>query len=74
MQAALQDERIGTVIIEVSGANYGSVPLANETLRSLHDIARAASVVLIFDEIITGFRGLPAAGKRAMVSCLTRPH
>ena len=56
MQAALQDERIGTVIIEVSGANYGCVPLANETLRSLHDIARAASVVLIFDEIITGFR------------------
>ena len=55
MHAALQDERIGTVI-EVSGANYGCVPLASETLLSLHDIARAAGVVLIFDETITGFR------------------
>ena len=55
MHAALKTN-VSVVIIEVSGANYGCVPLASETLRSLHDIARAAGVVLIFDEIITGFR------------------
>lgn len=64
MEAALQDERIGTVIIEASGANYGSVPLATETLRALHDVARAAGAVLVFDEIITGFRWSPG-GRQA---------
>lgn len=64
MEGALQDDRIGTVIIEASGANYGCVPLATETLRALHDVARAAGVVLIFDEIITGFRFSPG-GRQA---------
>ena len=64
MESALQDDRIGTVIIEASGANYGCVPLATETLRALHDVARAAGVVLIFDEIITGFRFSPG-GRQA---------
>jgi len=64
MESALQDERIGTVIIEASGANYGCVPLATDTLCALHDLARAAGVVLIFDEIITGFRWSPG-GRQA---------
>ncbi|MBO9446918.1 aminotransferase class III-fold pyridoxal phosphate-dependent enzyme [Ruegeria sp. R14_0] len=64
MESALQDERIGTVIIEVSGANYGCVPMSTDTLRALHDVARAAGVVLIFDEIITGFRWSPG-GRQA---------
>jgi glutamate-1-semialdehyde 2,1-aminomutase len=64
MESALQDDRIGTVIIEASGANYGCVPLATETLAAMHDVARAAGVVLIFDEIITGFRWSPG-GRQA---------
>ncbi|MBT3139782.1 aspartate aminotransferase family protein [Falsiruegeria litorea] len=64
MEAILQDARIGTVIVEASGANYGCVPLATENLRALHDVARAAGVVLIFDEIITGFRWSPG-GRQA---------
>lgn len=64
LESALQDERIGTVIIEASGANYGSVPLATDTLRALHDVARKAGVVLIFDEIITGLRWSPG-GRQA---------
>ncbi|WP_037313377.1 aspartate aminotransferase family protein [Ruegeria halocynthiae] len=64
MESALQDDRIGTVIIEVSGANYGCVPLSAAALKALHDVARAAGVVLIFDEIITGFRWSPG-GRQA---------
>ncbi|MEX0349471.1 MAG: aspartate aminotransferase family protein [Paracoccaceae bacterium] len=64
MAQALEDDRIGTVIVEASGANYGSVPLETATLRGLHDVARAAGVVLIFDEIITGFRWSPG-GRQA---------
>ncbi len=64
MESALQDERIGTVLIEASGANYGSVPLPTERLRALHDVARKVGIVLIFDEIITGFRWSPG-GRQA---------
>lgn len=64
MVEALQDSRIGTVIIEASGANYGCVPLSTETLQAMHDVARQAGVVLIFDEIITGFRWSPG-GRQA---------
>ena len=64
MENALQDDRIGTVIIEASGANYGSVPLPTDRLQALHDVARSAGVVLIFDEIITGFRWSPG-GRQA---------
>lgn len=64
MENALQDDRIGTVIIEASGANYGCVPLGTDRLRALHDVARKAGVVLIFDEIITGLRWSPG-GRQA---------
>lgn len=64
MEHALRDERVGTVIIEASGANYGCVPLGTDTLRALHDVARRAGAVLIFDEIITGFRWSPG-GRQA---------
>lgn len=64
MESALQDDRIGTVILEASGANYGSVPISTDRLRALHDVARAAGVVLVFDEIITGFRWSPG-GRQA---------
>lgn len=64
MESALQDDRIGTVIIEASGANYGCVSMPTDTLRALHDVARKAGVVLIFDEIITGLRWSPG-GRQA---------
>ncbi len=64
MAAALEDERIGTIIIEASGANYGCVPMESATLKALHDVARTAGVVLIFDEIISGFRWSPG-GRQA---------
>ena len=64
MESALQDDRIGTVILEASGANYGSVPLPTDTLRALQDVARRYEVVLILDEIITGFRWSPG-GRQA---------
>ena len=64
MESALLDARIGTVIIEASGANYGCVPVPADTLRALNDVARKAGVVLIFDEIITGLRWSPG-GRQA---------
>lgn len=60
VEAALkQDPEIGTVICEVSGANYGSVPLPHGLLGDLRRLADEYGAVLIFDEVITGFRWSP---------------
>jgi glutamate-1-semialdehyde 2,1-aminomutase len=53
------DPEIGSVICEVSGANYGCVPLPEGFLAGLREIATRREVVLIFDEVITGFRWSP---------------
>ncbi|MGB0506880.1 MAG: aspartate aminotransferase family protein, partial [Pikeienuella sp.] len=57
VEAALNG--IGTIIVEVSGANYGAVPLPDGFLASLRKLADQAGAVLVFDEIITGFRWSP---------------
>ncbi len=57
--ALARDKEIGTIICEVSGANYGSVPLKDGFLEDLRRLADEYEVVLIFDEIITGFRWSP---------------
>ena len=60
------DRQIGTVICEVSGANWGSVPIADELLRDLRTLCDRYDCVLIFDEVITGFRWSPG-GKQALL-------
>src|SRR3546814_9608712 len=60
VEAALRrDSEIGTIICEVSGANYGSVPMPDGFLKDLRRLADEHGVVLIFDEVITGFRWSP---------------
>ena len=60
------DPGIGTIICEVSGANWGSVPIADDLLRSLRSLADRYGCVLIFDEVITGFRWSPG-GKQKLL-------
>ena len=65
VEAALSaDDGIGTIICEVSGANYGSVPLPDDFLVELRRLADKFMAVLIFDEVITGFRWSPG-GRQA---------
>ncbi|HAT34407.1 MAG TPA: glutamate-1-semialdehyde 2,1-aminomutase, partial [Rhodospirillaceae bacterium] len=65
VEAALKaDPAIGTIICEVSGANYGSVPLPDGLLPELRRLADDYEKVLIFDEVITGFRWSPG-GRQA---------
>ena len=50
------DPEIGTVILEPSGASWGTVPLPPGFLEGLRRVTEERGVVLIFDEVITGFR------------------
>lgn len=59
-----QDPQIGTIFVEASGANYGSVPLPDGFLQQIRDLATETGKVLIFDEVITGLRWSPG-GRQA---------
>jgi glutamate-1-semialdehyde 2,1-aminomutase len=59
-----RDPQIGTIFVEASGANYGSVPLPDGFLTGIREIASDSGHVLIFDEVITGLRWSPG-GRQA---------
>jgi glutamate-1-semialdehyde 2,1-aminomutase len=47
---------VAAVILEPSGASWGQVPLAEGFIAEMRELTRKHGVVLIFDEVITGFR------------------
>jgi glutamate-1-semialdehyde 2,1-aminomutase len=58
-QTLRQDRDIAAIMLEPSGASWGTVPLTAEFNRELRALATRYEVVLIFDEVITGFRYSP---------------
>ena len=76
-QALAQRDDIAALILEPSGASYGAVPLGDDFLRALRRLASDHKVVLIFDEVVTGFRVLPGgvqerSGVRADLTTLAK--
>lgn len=47
---------VAAVLLEPSGASWGQVPLPSGFLERLREITRRFGTLLIFDEVITGFR------------------
>jgi glutamate-1-semialdehyde 2,1-aminomutase len=56
VERALTEHPVAAVILEPIAANMGVVPPADGFLEHLATTARAAGALLIFDEVITGFR------------------
>jgi glutamate-1-semialdehyde 2,1-aminomutase len=56
---------IAAVIVEPSGASWGQVPLPPGFLQGLRAATRRRGVVLIFDEVISGFRFSPGGAQQA---------
>jgi glutamate-1-semialdehyde 2,1-aminomutase len=54
---------LAAVIIEPTGASWGQVPVLPEFLHFLREISSAQNVVLIFDEVISGFRCSPGGAQ-----------
>src|SRR5882757_928287 len=50
---------IAAVILEPSGASFGKMPIVTSFLQHLRDLTRQAGTMLIFDEVVTGFRVSP---------------
>ncbi len=65
VEAALKaDDGIGAVILEPTGGHWGGVPIRGDFLRGLREITTRLGRVLIFDEVITGFRVAPGGAQQ----------
>lgn len=53
---ALHPGRIAAVIVEPAAANMGVIPPAPGFLESLRNLCDSSGALLIFDEVVTGFR------------------
>jgi glutamate-1-semialdehyde 2,1-aminomutase len=47
---------IAAVILEPTGANFGRMPLHRGFIATLRELTKARGTILIFDEVVTGFR------------------
>jgi glutamate-1-semialdehyde 2,1-aminomutase len=59
----LQDEQIGCVILEPTGGHGGALPLRGPFLHGLRELTARHGRLLIFDEVITGFRVAPGGAQ-----------
>ncbi len=54
---------VAAVILEPSGGSWGRLPLAPDYLGGLREVTRRHGALLIFDEVITGFRWAPGGAQ-----------
>ncbi len=59
VETALSDRQVAAVILEPSGASWGALPLSREFLEGLRRLTAATGTLLMFDEVVTGFRWSP---------------
>lgn len=57
------DRDVAAVIIEPTGASFGRVPVPPGFLEEVREATAAAGVLLIFDEVISGFRVSPGGAQ-----------
>jgi glutamate-1-semialdehyde 2,1-aminomutase len=53
------DPEIGCVILEPTGGHFGAVPIRGDFLKALRELTAKHQRLLIFDEVISGFRVHP---------------
>jgi glutamate-1-semialdehyde 2,1-aminomutase len=64
-RALVDDPQIGAVILEPTGGHWGSVPIRGPFLKALRELTAKNNQLLIFDEVITGFRVAPGGAQEA---------
>ena len=66
LEAELARGDVACVILEPTGAAWGAVPLPPERVASIAAAARAHGSLVVFDEVVTGFRWSPG-GAQAVI-------
>jgi glutamate-1-semialdehyde 2,1-aminomutase len=63
-QTLAEDRDIAAVIVEPTGASWGTLPLVDGFLAQLREATQRYEVLLIFDEVVTGFRVSPGGAQK----------
>ncbi len=66
LERELERGDVACVILEPTGAAWGAVPLPPERVASIAAAARANGTLVVFDEVVTGFRWSPG-GAQAVI-------
>ncbi len=61
----LAEGDVAAVILEPSGASWATIPFQEGFLQRLRDITKKHDTILIFDEVITGFRWSPGGKQQS---------
>ncbi len=64
IDAALDATDVAAVFVEPTGSSFGMIPMREETLARLRERTEASGTLLIFDEVITGFRVSPGGAQQ----------
>ena len=59
VERALAGRDVAALIMEPTGASFGAIPLPLDFLSVARELTRATDTLLVFDEVISGFRWSP---------------
>lgn len=65
LEQVLAGRDIAAVFLEPTGGSFGMVPVDEDMLHRLRSLTEAAGTLLIFDEVISGFRCAPGGAQQA---------
>ncbi len=57
---------VAAVIVEPTGAHFGALPSPPSFIHALREETRRAGAILIFDEVVTGFRVAPGGAQQML--------
>lgn len=57
---------IAAIILEATGSTWGQVPTSQTFVEGLRELASKQGIILIFDEVISGFRCTPGGAQQAL--------
>ncbi|MBS7634536.1 aminotransferase class III-fold pyridoxal phosphate-dependent enzyme, partial [Candidatus Bathyarchaeota archaeon] len=63
VEKIIEEGDVACVILEPGGASMGLIPTPKKFLEDLRKITRENGVILIFDEVVTGFRDAPGGAQ-----------
>ncbi len=63
VESRLAEGNVAAVILEPTGASWGTLPLRDDFLADLREVTARHNTVLIFDEVVTGFRVSPGGAQ-----------
>ena len=63
LREALAPRDVAAVILEPTGAHFGTHPLASSYLHAARELTEATGTLFIMDEVITGFRMAPGGAQ-----------